>query len=408
VNDQKNKGLIILSQYFYPDLASTGQLLTELAEDFKKYGYNVKVYTVKPSYFKSTKKCDKKETYKSIKIYRVSATRFNKNILMGRLCNYLSYFISVSFKLLFSKDRYPLLIVSNPPFLPLIGLLLKRIRNQKYIFLIHDLYPDLAIKLGYIKQNSIIAIIWKKLNGKIFKKANEVVVLGKYMAERIKKSNINLDFKIKIIDNWADEKSILPVRKEENWFIKKYNLKNKMVILYSGNIGLYQDLKIILKAANILRNYEKLLFLFIGEGGGIGELKKIVNEYKLHNVKFLPFQPKEFLSYSLSVADISIVALEKGVEGINVPSKIYGILASGRAILGLVGENCEVADIIKKANCGFRIDQGDISGLVEKIKYIYERPEKLKIMGNNSRKYFENHFTRAQVTKKYFKILENI
>jgi hypothetical protein len=118
---KKDKGLMILSQYFYPDLAATGQLLTELAEDLINYGYNIKVLTAKPSYYKNKEKYLKEEMYRGIDIYRVSATKFNKNMMIGRLSNFLSYFISVSFKLLFSKNKYPLLIVSNPPFLPLLG-----------------------------------------------------------------------------------------------------------------------------------------------------------------------------------------------------------------------------------------------------------------------------------------------
>jgi len=406
---KKDKGLIILSQYFYPDIASTGQLLTELAEDLKKYNYNIKVYTGKPSYYKSIKKCDKKGIYRGINIYRVSATRFNKNIIIGRLCNFLSYFFSVSFKLLFSKDRYPLLIVSNPPFLSVLGFLLKKNRNQKYIYLIHDIYPDIAIKIGYLKKNSIIVKIWRKINYQVLKEADEIIVLGEYMAETLKKIYLNLDKdKIKIIHNWADEKIILPIKKEENWFAKKYNLIDKIVVLYSGNIGLFQDLKTIIRAAERLKNYDDIIFLFIGDGGGLYELKEMVKNCNLTNIKFLPYQLKKYLPFSLTSSDISIVTLEKGVEGLAVPCKIYGILASGRAVLGLIGENCEVADIISNANCGFRMEQGDVNALVEKIKYIYENPEILKTMGENSRRYFERHFTRSQMTRKYYEILKSM
>jgi len=406
---KRDKGLMILSQYFYPDLASTGQLLTELAEDLKKYGYSIKVYTGKPSYYRSIVKCNTKEIYQGINIYRVSATRFNKNIIMGRLCNFLSYFISVSFKLLFLKDRYPLLIVSNPPFLSVLGFLLKKIRNQKYIYLIHDIYPDIAIKLGYLKKNSIIMKIWSKINYQVLKESEDIIVLGEYMAETLKEKYSDLDRdKIKIIHNWADEKFILPMKKENNWFAKKYGLIDKFVILYSGNIGLFQDLKTIINAAKRLKNYEDIIFLFIGDGGGLYQLKEMVKKYNLDNVKFLPYQLKKYLTFSLTSSDISIVTLEKGVEGLAVPCKVYGILASGRAVLGLVGENCEVADIIKNAKCGIRVNQSDVNGLVEEIKYIYKNPEILKTMGENSRRYFEKHFTRGQMTRKYYKVLENI
>jgi glycosyltransferase involved in cell wall biosynthesis len=406
---KKDKGLMILSQYFYPDLTSTAQLLTELAEDLKGYGYNIKVYTGKPSYLKNTTKTKKKEIYKEISIYRVAATRFNKNNILGRLSNFFSYFFSVFFKLLFQKDRYPLLIVSNPPFLSIIGLLFKKTRKQKYIYLIHDIYPDIAVALGYLKEKNIIVKVWDKINYQVLINAEKVIVLGEYMAEKIKKKyQLFDDHKIKIIHNWADESFIIPIKKEENWFVKKYNLENKFIILYSGNIGLFQDLNTIIKAAEKLKIYEDIFFLFIGDGGGLNKLKKIVEEKKLHNVKFLPYQPKKNLPYSLTSADISIVTLEKGVEGLAVPCKTYGILACGRSMIGLVGKDCEVAEIIKGAKCGYRVEQGDVNGLVEKIKYIYENSEILKIMGENSRKYFEKHFTRSQMTRKYYNILEKI
>lgn len=406
---KKKKGLIILSQYFYPDLSSTSQLLTELAEDLNEYGYHIKVYTVKPSYLKSKIETKKEEIYKGIDICRVGATRFNKNNIFGRLINFFSYVFLVFSKLLFQKDKYPLLIVSNPPFLSMIGLLFRKIRKQKYIYLIYDIYPEIAVKMGYLKEKNIIVKLWDKINYQVLINAEKAIVLGEYMAEKIKKKyQLFEDHKIKIIHNWADEHFIIPIKKEENWFVKKYNLEDKFIILFSGNIGLLQDLSTVMNAAEKLKVYKDILFLFIGEGGSLNKLRTIVSQKKLYNVKFLSYQPKEKFPYSLNASDISIIALEKGVEGLAVPCKTYGILASGRAVLGLVGKNCEVADVIKNAECGFRVDQGDVDGLVEKIKYIYENPEILKIMGENSRKYFEKHFTRSQMTSKYYKILENM
>jgi glycosyltransferase involved in cell wall biosynthesis len=404
-----NKELIILSQYFYPEVASTGQLLTELAEDLVEYGYKIKVYTGKPSYYKNVEKYKKKEFYHGIEIHRLFNTNLDKNSKLGKIFNSLTYFISIVFKLLSSKDRDPLLIVSNPPFLPIAGLLFNKIKKQKYIFLIHDIYPDIAIKLGYLKENSFIARVWDKFNYHILRNAERIIVLGEYMAGIIKRKYLpNNNIKIEIIHNWADEEFIIPIKKENNWFAKKNGLIDKFVILYSGNIGLFQDLETIIKTAVELKKYKEILFLFIGDGGGLNKLKELVKENNLTNVIFLPYQPKEFLPHSLTACDISIVPLEKGIEGLAVPSKIYGILASGRAVLGLVGENCEVADIIKSANCGFRVNQGDVSGLIEKIIYIYQNPELLKNMGKKSRQYFEKYFTRSKMTREYYKILEGI
>lgn len=406
---KKNKGLIILSQYFYPDLASTSQLLTELAEDLNEYGYHIKVYTVKPSYLKNKIETKKEEIYKGIDIYRVAATRFNKNNIFCRLFNFFSYVFLVFSKLLFRKDKYPLLIVSNPPFLSIIGLLFRKIKKQKYIYLIHDIYPEIAVKMGYLKEKNIIVKLWDKINYQVLVNAEKVIVLGEYMAENIKKKyQLFNDHKIKIIHNWADESFIIPIKKEKNWFIKKYNLEDKFIILYLGNIGLLQDLSTVINAAEKLKAYKDILFLFIGEGGGLNKLRTIVNQKKLYNVKFLPYQTKENLPYSFAASDISIIALKKGIEGLAVPCKTYGILASGRPIIGLVSKDCEVAEIISDAQCGYRVEQGNVNGLLEKIKYIYEDPEILEIMGENSRKFFEKHFTRKKITKAYYETIEEI
>jgi len=203
------KELIILSQYFYPEVASTGQLLTELAEDLTIYGYKIKVYTGKPSYYGNIKKYKKEETYQGINIYRLFNTNLNKNSKPGKILNSLTYFISIFFKLLFQKDKSPLLIVSNPPFLSIMGYFLRKIKNQKYVFLIHDIYPDIAIKLGYLKENSIIARTWGKINCQVLREAEKIIVLGEYMEDVLRKKYLNIDnYKIKIIHNWADERFI--------------------------------------------------------------------------------------------------------------------------------------------------------------------------------------------------------
>ena len=158
--------------------------------------------------------------------------------------------------------------------------------------------------------------IWNQIHYCILKNTEEIIVLGDFMVEKLKEKYQDLDNnKIKIIHNWADEKKILPIKKEENWFVKKYHLFNKIVILYSGNIGLFQDLKSVIRTAERLKNHDDILFLFIGDGGGLKELKRIAKENNLINVKFLPYQLKKDLSYSLSAADISIVTMEKGIEG---------------------------------------------------------------------------------------------
>ncbi|MBA7676758.1 hypothetical protein ES703_85003 [subsurface metagenome] len=318
--------LTFVVQYFYPEFFATAQLMTELAKDLVERGIKINVITGQPSYI-GRKKAPRKEVYKGIDIKRVSSTRFNKNKSLGRIINWTSFTFLAFFHLLFSKKRSKLFIVSNPPFLFVVGWLLNIIRKQNYICLIHDLYPEIAVKLGILKKGSIISKIWEKANKSFFKKSQYIVVPSENMKflieEKIGKSN-----KVQLIYNWADGQFIKPMKKEENWFCKKHDLVNKLVILYSGNIGLFHSLEILIEAADELRDEKKIKFVFIGEGGKKKKLMRMVDLKKLDNILFLSYQDREVLPYSLTCADLSVVSLEKCLDCVAAPCKLYTSLSA--------------------------------------------------------------------------------
>jgi len=213
---------------------------------------------------------------------------------------------------------------------------------------------------------------------------------------------------VEVIHNWADGQFIVPRSKEENWFAQKYGLVGKTVVLYSGNMGLFHDLETIIEAADRLQGLEDLVFLFIGGGGKKEKLVQMAKQRGLKNVKFLPYQPRDHLPYSLTAGDIGVVTLERGVEGFCVPSKLYSYLAAGQAILALVGKDSEVADIIEKFECGIRIDQGDIEGVVNALARWRNDLSLLERMKRNARNCFEQHFTKDQAIARYHEILKRL
>lgn len=405
------KNVYFLTQYFYPDVASTGQLLTELAEDLYDYGFKVKVFTAQPSY-EGFKKCPRREVYNGINIIRVWCTHFPKNNVLGKVVDMVSFVLSLSLRMFFSryKRNEIFLIVTNPPFLPIAGWLLKKIRKKHYICLIHDVYPDLAVKLGYLSSGSIVTKLWDALNKIVLNNSDKVIVLGEYMKKIVegKLDRLSQDKnKIVVIHNWADESKIYPIPKSSNWFVKGQKLEGKFVVLYSGNLGLSHPIEAIIYVAEALKN-RNILFLFIGNGGKKPILKEMVKEKKLKNVKFLPYQSKDMLAYSLSSGDVAIVTMEKGIEGLSVPSKLYSYLAAGRPILALVKENSDVGIIVKKAQCGFVCDPEDIEEISKKIMYLVDHPEVKTMFSENAREYFELHFARSIAAKQYVYLLNSI
>lgn len=404
---KKKREVRFLSQYFHPEVASTAQLMTELASDMVEKGLSVKVFSGQPTYVRS-ERLARKESFNGIEIERLPCTRFEKNSFLGRLLNWSSYTFLVFFRLLFSRNRSPLFIVSTPPFLFVVGYLLNLIKSQKYICLVYDLYPEIAEKLGYIKQGTLIAKLWDRCNKKFFKKASFIVVPSENMKNLIEQKMGFGTNKVKVISNWADGEFIRPIDKSDNWFSRKYDLGDKLVVLYAGNMGLFHQLETIIKAAERLKENKDIKFIFIGEGGKKKKLMDMVQDKQLQNILFLPYQDRDVLPFSLACSDISVVSLEKNLDCVAAPCKLYTSLAAGQAILGLVDENSEVAGVVNKYQCGFCVAQDDVNGVVEILNNLSHDPQLIRKNKLNARRCFEQNFTKEQSLKKYYQLFSQI
>jgi glycosyltransferase involved in cell wall biosynthesis len=400
--------LRLLSLYFYPDIATTGQLLTELAVGLTEKGFSVQVITAQPTYEKNT--VARNEHYKGVDIARVWSTQLNKNSFLGKVVNSVSFFMSALMSVLLSADRSPLLIVSNPPFLPLIGALSNMIHGTRFIFLVHDVYPDIAVRLQYLKHGGVIHRIWNGVNKIILKRAASIIVLSSTMKNQIEhKCNFSMAAKppIDVIHNWADGEYIKPLPKDANSFLKSIGLESKFVVQYSGNHGLFHKLETIILSAEKCVDPE-IAFLFIGDGGKKQTLMQMTRERDLKNVVFLPYQKYETLPQSLTAAAIAIVTLEENIEGLAMPSKLYSILASGTPVIALCDADSSVADIIREAQCGYVVSQGDADGLLRAILSLKADPALLCTFAANARRYYEENFTFPIALEHYSAVIERI
>jgi glycosyltransferase involved in cell wall biosynthesis len=405
----KNKKVNILCQYFYPDVAATGQLMTELGVALSKLGMDIHAYTAKPAYDLKNEALEY-EVHNGIHIYRVFCFNANKNRNLARILNELSFSICIFIKMLFSERKATNLIVTNPPILHFIGYFLKITRNQNYVLLVHDLYPDLPIALNYINKDSLVDKLWNKLYKRVFINSSKTIVLSDGMKQKIlcKFENLSIvNEKIEIIHNWANGKFFRFIPKEENIFLKKNNLSDKFILLYSGNIALFYEFETILKSS-LKVDDSQILYLFIGNGGKIKEIKQFVQEHHDVNIKIMNYQPYEVLPYSISSGDVSFVTVKNGVNGVNMPSKLYTIMACGKPIIALGENNSDVHQMIKSANCGIFIEQGDVDSLVKTIYFYKNNPDIAKEHGFNGRKYFEENYTFEIISNKYYNLLMDI
>ncbi len=399
----------ILTEYFYPEEASTAQLVTSLATGLQGH-FDVSVITGQPNYHPGDEDASvpDRETHQGVSIERVFATRLDKDNLIYRVINWITFCLLVFWRLVRSRgEDEVVLVLSNPPVLPFAAWAAKRIRSFSYAYLIYDMYPDMPVGLRFLNEDSVLARTWERLIQVVYRDADQIVVLGDSMERRLtRKMSQDPDFKpkkIEIIPNWEDGSFILPIPKSENSFVQEQGLDEKFTLLYSGNIGRYHELRTAIDAIGLLENqgHENIELVIIGEGARKDEHKQYVAQRKIQNIRFLPFQPMDRLPETLTACDASLVGIVPEMEGICVSSKLYSSLAAGRPILAVVGEGDEVARVVREHDCGAYIPPGDAERAAETLAAWADRPDLATSLGKNARSAFEAHYTEPHAIEAY-------
>lgn len=330
----------------------------------------------------------------------------------ARIISWLRYCVFVFFKLVNRKEGKNLFIVSNPPILPWLGYLFHKLWKWKYVVLVYDIYPEMLVSFSGFSSQGLVARVWRFLNRLAFENADAVFTIGKYMARRLDRMYDPAKTRAGetvIIPNWADPDIIHPIPKPENPFAQKNAQMDCLTVLYSGTIGLKHDVSAMLQAAVRLngRIYD-VRFMFIGRGDGYNAIAKAMKKEELENTTLIPFLPENELVYSLSSGDIAVIALERGGEGVYVPSKTYYALAAGSALLALCDQENELADIINSYHCGVTVQPDDVDGFIAAIYRFRDDKEFLKTRRQNARIAAETHFSKKICTQKYKEILRRI
>ncbi len=362
MNKQKSK-IIFLNQM-------AGPMFRELAEDVSKEWAPSTLFTGHPD----TVKFSSNSNNTTLVIQK--SPEYNRKSNLSRLVSWMRYFIA-AFNVVRREQKESLIfIVSNPPFLGLLGLFFKIVRNQKYVILVYDIYPDLLVSLGKIR-NGFVASMWNCFNRVVYQNSTIVFTIGQDMADRL---NSKFDVKrtcagkVISIPCWADLDIIKPIPKDKNWFAGKYGHPGKTTVLYSGNMGNTHDIESILEVAKELSGVPGIHFLFIGEGAKWVLVENTIKENNLQNITLLPFQPEDILPYSLTTGDIGIVAYQPGTEGCMVPSKTYYYMAAGLAILVTSSKKNTLSETVDQFDCGISVRSGDISGMANAILDVHNNP----------------------------------
>lgn len=400
--------LSILTQFYPPDYAATGQLIAELATQLQSLGMRVKVFTGQPGYAFQNSKAPQKEIDKGVHIQRTRTTQIWSKRIRGKALNGLFFCFRSGVHLLRSVNRSEILLLTTaPPYLTILGYLAHLCFGQRYACLLYDLYPDVAVELGLISSKNPLVKFWDWINCKVWKRADSIIVLSSTMKDRIIAKCPQIEHKISVIQNWADSKFIKPMNKTENWFAREFNLLEKFTVLYSGNMGRCHDMDTIMEAAVELQN-EPIQFVFIGGGAKQETCMKKVRELGLNNCVFLPYQDKAVLPYSLTACDLSLVSVSQGMEGIVAPSKFYGVLAAGRPVAVVCESHSYLRQLLEEAKCGAAFDNGDGTQLAQFIRLLASDPQLATQMGDAGRQYLEAKLTPEIIAQQYFTTLSKV
>jgi glycosyltransferase involved in cell wall biosynthesis len=400
--------VVILNQYYVPDVASTGHLLHELAVELVELGFEVEVLTGRPSYGppETWQDCPLKETVDGVKIRRLKVARFDKNFLPGRAFNYLTFVIPMILSVLLKSRRDTVyLYTTNPPFLGAIGWFVSLFRTHHYVTLLHDAHPQLGIWVGTFKKGSLIDRVWMALNRRKYRRTKEAIVLCSAAKELVAKTYPIAPEHVHVIPNWADGEDLYPISKSESGIARDNGLIDDFVLLYSGNMGLYYDFDTVLEAAALLKD-EPFKLVLAGGGGKRNAIEKHVKDHGLENVVMMPYQPFEKLNEALNSCDASLVTIAEGIEGISFPSKLYTSLAVGKAIVALSEDWSELRRIVEHNHCGTWSALGDAEGLAEKIRGMIHDKAATEAMGTSAREVFEKGYTRQVCAAKYAEVLK--
>lgn len=411
----RTPSVTVLTEYFYPEEASTAQLITELTTNLTDR-FDLTVITGRPNYHDTDRETSvpRRENHRGVDVIRVRATRFDKDVLPLRVINWLSFAWLTFIQLLQYRDTDTVLTFSNPPILPFAAWLFGRLTGTPYVYVVYDMYPDMVVELGYLSERNPVVRLWDWAMCSVYRDADRVVVLGDSMRRRLEtkmddESGFDVD-DIAIVENWEDGDFIQPKNKDQNDFAREQGTVDQFTLLYSGNVGRFHELETAIDAIGVLeaRGRTDLQLLIIGEGARKEALIERVDRRGIDNVQFLPFQPLERLPETLTCGDASLVGIKPEMVGTCVSSKLYSSLAAGMPVLAVVGEGDEVARTVEACDCGEHVLPADADRAADILARWADNPELVHRYGENARSCFEEEYTLDRGVTEYAALLSTV
>jgi colanic acid biosynthesis glycosyl transferase WcaI len=369
----------LICDVFHPSKASTSQLFTQLLSALAADGLRFIVVTNRlPRAVRLVQNADALPP--GIDVAAVGLPLAVGASVPMRLLQNVCFVLTASVRLLCVRaDRF--WASTNPPFAPIWVAAIAAVRRRPFDAIVHDVYPEGLVAVGYLQEQALLAALWHRLNRWAYQRAARVVVLGRDMADLMRDVYDVPPDRLVMFPNWSPFNQSQPPRLPDSRLARELRLEDKFVVQYSGNMGLWHDIDTIVEAARILADDPRIHFLMIGGGRRRQPAEGLGRRLGLMNITWADSRPRGELSDSLACSSVAIISQRDQLVGIAVPCKLYGILASGRAVIAAVPERSEVATVVREEGCGVVVPPSDPAALAAAIRCLVDDSHATTEMG---------------------------
>jgi len=373
--------VLLLNLYYPPDTSATAKMAQTVATALSQH-HEVTVLCGRPSYDPTERrgwKLWQTETVNGTRIVRVGSTDYSRAQMKRRVFNYLTYVALAVPRALFLRCD-AVLAMTDPPFEGIVGAFVAMLKGKPYVYNIRDMYPDMAVG-GSIVAPGFLSRVWEMLHRWALRRAACIIVLGEDMRARIIAKGVPSSH-IEIVRDGADIEPPNAVQSLDSDVIKKIRGDSKFVLLHAGNLGFYGAWDTLIAGAKALQD-KNVSLVFVGDGAQRAQLEATANGCT--NVRFLPFFSSSKIPSVLAAADAHVITIKRGLEGVVVPSKMYGILAAGKPIVAVAPKETDAALLGERLGFSVCADPDHPEEFITAVRTLIESPGLLETMGKAAR-----------------------